>query len=150
LPPALSAKDIPGERPQILNVRRIRTINLHPVESDEDSAPESISDTKDWLNWNVDLEIPNDSNDNCAVDIEFEREHSNGIEDPECPEERDGSAVPNVPGSIRPTQMSNRQAEKLLVTVNIMETRRNKGVKNQLDRMHQCFTSLFMYFVREC
>jgi hypothetical protein len=49
LPPALSAKDNPGERPQILNVRRIRTINLHPVESDEDSTPEGILDTDNWL-----------------------------------------------------------------------------------------------------
>jgi len=61
LPPALSAKDLPGGRTQILNVRRIRRINCHPVESDEDSAPESISDTADWLNWNGDLDNPNDS-----------------------------------------------------------------------------------------
>jgi len=54
LPPPLSAKDLPGERTQVLNVRRIRRINRHPVESDEDSASESISDTEDWLNWNGD------------------------------------------------------------------------------------------------
>jgi len=52
LPPALSAKNLPGGQTQILNVRRIRRINGHPVECDEDSAPESISDTEDWLNWN--------------------------------------------------------------------------------------------------
>jgi len=45
LPPAVSAKGLPGGRTQILNVRRIRRINRHPVESDEDSTPESISDT---------------------------------------------------------------------------------------------------------
>jgi hypothetical protein len=39
LPPALSAKDLPGGRTQILNVRRMRIINRHPVESNEDSAP---------------------------------------------------------------------------------------------------------------
>jgi hypothetical protein len=39
LPPALSAKDLPGGKSQILNIRRIRKINRHPVESDEDSAP---------------------------------------------------------------------------------------------------------------
>jgi hypothetical protein len=49
LPPALPAKDLPGGRTQILNVRRIRRINLHPVESDEHSAPETISDTDDSL-----------------------------------------------------------------------------------------------------
>jgi len=50
LPPALSAKDLPGGRTQILNVRGIRSIIRHPVESDEDSAPESILDTDDWPN----------------------------------------------------------------------------------------------------
>jgi hypothetical protein len=37
LPPALSAKNLPGGSTQILNVRRIWRINRHPVESDEDS-----------------------------------------------------------------------------------------------------------------
>jgi hypothetical protein len=50
LPQALSAGDLPGGRTQILNVRRIRRINCHPVESDEDSTPDSISDNEDWLN----------------------------------------------------------------------------------------------------
>jgi len=45
LPPALSAKDLPGGRTQILNVRRIHRINHHPVESDDNSPPEIISDT---------------------------------------------------------------------------------------------------------
>jgi len=61
LPPALSAKDLPGGPTQILNVCRIQRINCHPVKSDGDSAPESISDTDDWLNWNGDLDNPNDS-----------------------------------------------------------------------------------------
>jgi hypothetical protein len=58
LPPALSAKDFPGERLQILNVRRIQRINHQPVKTDEDSSPESILDTDDWLNWNGDLDNP--------------------------------------------------------------------------------------------
>jgi len=86
LPPALSAKDLPGGRTQIINVRRIRRINRHPVESDVDSAPESISDTEDWLNWNRDLDNPNDSEDDCAAADESDIQHNNGIEDPECPE----------------------------------------------------------------
>jgi len=45
LPPALSAKDLAGGRTQILNVRRIRRLYSHPVKTDEDSTPESISDT---------------------------------------------------------------------------------------------------------
>jgi hypothetical protein len=54
VPPAWSAKDLPGGRTQVLNVRRIKRIDRHPAESDEDSSPDSISDIKNWLNWNGD------------------------------------------------------------------------------------------------
>jgi hypothetical protein len=47
LPPPLSAKDLPGGRTQVLNVRPIRRINRHTVKNDEDRAPESLSDTED-------------------------------------------------------------------------------------------------------
>jgi hypothetical protein len=131
LPPPSSAKDLPGGRTQIVNVRRIRRINRHPVESDEASAPESISHTEDWLNWNGDLDNPNDSEDDCTADVESDMEQDNPIEDPESPEQRDVRAAPNVPGLIRPTRKSKRHAEKVLVTVNAIETRRNKGVKKK-------------------
>jgi hypothetical protein len=129
LPTALSAKDLPGEQTQIVNVRRIRRINPHPVESDEDSARESISDTEDWLNWNGDWDNPNDSEEDCAADDDSDIEHNNCIKDPECPEQQDVRAAPNVPGLVRPTRKSKRQAEKVLITVNAAETRRNKGGK---------------------
>jgi len=141
LPPALSPKDLPGGRTQILNVRQIRRINRHPVESKDDSAPDSISDTDDWLNWNGKLDNPNDSKDDCAADNESDIGPNNGIEDPECPEQQDVSAAPNVPGLVRPTRKSKRQAERVLVTVNAVETRRNKGGKKKYDRMRQWFTS---------
>jgi len=131
LPPALSAKDLPGGWTQILNVRRIRRINRHPIESDQDCAPESISDTKDWLHWNGNLDNPNDSEEGCAADDESNIEHNNGIENPECPEQQDVSRAPNVPRLVRPTWKSKRQAEKGLVTVNAGETRRNNGGKNK-------------------
>ena len=54
LPPPLSAKDLPGVLAQIFNVRQIRKINSHPFARDEGSAPERISHTDDWLNWNGD------------------------------------------------------------------------------------------------
>jgi len=127
----LSANDLPGGRTQIFNVRRIRTINHDPVESDDDSAPERISDTDAWLNWNGDLDNPNDSEDDCAADNESDIGPNNGTEDPECPEQQDLSAAPNVPGLVRPTRKSKRQAEKVLVTVNAVETRRNKGGKKK-------------------
>jgi hypothetical protein len=63
LPPALSAKYLSRGQTRILNVHRIRRINHHPVESDEDSTPASISATESSLNWNKDLDNPNDSED---------------------------------------------------------------------------------------
>jgi hypothetical protein len=87
LPQPLSAKDLPGGRTQILNVRRIRRINCHPVETDEDSAPENIPDTKDWLNWNGDLDNANDSEDDCTADVESDMEQDNSIENPESKEQ---------------------------------------------------------------
>jgi len=131
LPPAFSAKDLPGGRTQILNVRQIRRINRHPVESDDAIAPESISDPDDWLNWNGDLDNPNDNKDDCAADDESDIGPNNGIEDPECREQQDVNAAPNMPGLVRPTRKSMRQAEKVLVTVNAVETRRNKGRKKK-------------------
>jgi len=41
------------------------------------------------------------------------------------------SAAPNVPGLVRPTRKSKRPAEKVLVTVNAVETQRNKGGKKK-------------------
>ena len=131
LPPPLSAKDLPGGWTQILNVRRIQRINHHPVDSDEDSAPENISDTEDWLNMNGDLDNPNDSEDDSTADVESDMDQENGIEDFDCPEQQDVSVTPNVPGLIWPTQKSKRHAEKLLVMVNAIETRRNKGVQKK-------------------
>jgi hypothetical protein len=110
---------------------------------------ESISDTIDWIHWNGDLDIPNDSQDNCGADVESDMEPDNSIADPECPEQRDVSAKPNVPRLIRHTLKSKRKAGKVLVMVNAVETRRNKGVKKKSDRMHQYFTHFLMYLDRE-
>jgi len=68
---------------------------------------------------------------------------------PECPEQQDVSAAPNVPREIQPTRKSKRQAEKVLVTVSAIETERHKGVKKMQDRMRQCFTCCFMYLDRD-
>jgi hypothetical protein len=130
-PPALSAKDLPEGQTQILNVCRIQRINRHPVESDDDSSPKSISDTHDWLHWIGDLDNVNGSEDDCAADNESNIGPNNGIEDPECPEQQGVSAAPNVPELVRPTRKSKRQAEKVLVTVNAVETHRNNGGKTK-------------------
>jgi hypothetical protein len=78
------------------------------------------------------LDSPNDSEeDDCAAADESDIEHNNGIEDPECPEQQDVNAAPNVPGLVWPTRKSMRQAEKVLVTVNAVEMQRNEGRKKK-------------------
>jgi len=149
LPPAWSAKDLSIERTQILNIQQIQKINCHPLQSDDDSAPESILDTEDWLNWNGNMDIPNDTEDDCAADVESDIELASCIKNPECPLQRDVSTAPNVPGLIRPTRKSKRVAQKVLAMVNAIETRRKKAVKEKLDRMDQCFTSFFLYLDTE-
>jgi len=144
LPPALSAKDLPGGRTDIFNVHLIRRINRHPVKSDADRAPESISVTGNWLHWNADLDNPNDNEDDWAAEGESDIELSNAVEDPECPEQQDVSATPIVPRLVRPTWKQKTQAKKVFVIVNAIETRRNKGVQKKLDGMRQWFTSFFM------
>jgi hypothetical protein len=90
-----------------------------------------ISDTDDWLNWNGDMDNPNDSEEDCAADDDCDIEYNNCIEEPECPEQQDVCASPTAPGLVRPTRKSKRQAEKVLLTVNAVETRRNKGGKKK-------------------
>jgi len=150
LPPALSAKQLAGGRIQVLNVRRIRRINRHPAESDDDSAPESVSNTENWLNWNSDLDNPNESKDDCDADNESDVERENCFEDPECPEQRDVCAAPNIPGLLRPIGMTKKRTEKGLVTVNATETRRIRGNRKKYGRMGQfVFSRFFMLLDRE-
>ena len=87
------------------------------------------------------MDNPRDSEDDLAANDESEIDQNNGIEDAECPEQQDVSAAPDVPGLVRPTRKSKRPAEKALVTVNAIETRRNKGVKKKQHRMCQWFNS---------
>jgi len=129
VPPGSSAKDLPGGRTEVLNVRRIKRIDRHPSESDDDRSPENISDPENWLTWNGDLDNPNDSEDDWEADNESDTELDNGSEVLQTMEMRNVSAAQNVPGLIRPIRQSKKKVEKALLTVNIMETRRNKGTK---------------------
>jgi len=140
LPPALSAKDLPGGRTELLNVRQIGRIDCYPVESDKDSAPESISYSENWLSWNGDFDNPNVSEDDWEADNESDIELDNEIKALESPEHRVVSATPNVPGLIQPTRMSLKQAQKALMTVTAMETRRNKGNKKSKSEWINMFT----------
>jgi len=108
LPSALSAKDLPGRETQILNVRWIRIINRHPVKSREVSAPQRVSTTDDWLNWNGNLDDPNDREDYWVVDVQYDSEQDTSIEDPQCSEQQNVSSAPHVHGFIPPTWRSKR------------------------------------------
>jgi hypothetical protein len=81
------------------------------VESDKDSAPASISNTKNYLHLNSDLDNPNVSNVDWEVNDESDLHQENHIEDQETPAQRDVSAEPNVPNLIRPSWMSMKQVE---------------------------------------
>jgi hypothetical protein len=45
-PPSLSAKDHPGGRTEVLNVRQTKRIDRHPAESDKETSPGCVSDTE--------------------------------------------------------------------------------------------------------
>jgi len=83
--PALFPMDLPGGQTHILDVHQIRRFDRHPVKCDDDSAPQSNPDTKNWVNWYVYLDNPNDSEDDCAADIKSDIDWDNGIDDPERP-----------------------------------------------------------------
>jgi hypothetical protein len=86
LPPTLTENDLPERQTQVLNVHPRNRINHYPAKSDEASAPESIFDTKNWLNWNGDLDNLTESKDNWEADDESDIELANGIEDVACSE----------------------------------------------------------------
>jgi len=90
------------------------------------------------------LDNPNDSEDNWEADNESDMELDNGSEDSETPEQRNVSAAPNVPRLIWSIRRSKKKAEKTLMTVNIMETRRNNGIKKKSARMRQCIFTKFI------
>jgi len=87
------------------------------------------------------VDNPNDSKHDRAADDESDIEQYNGIEDLHCPDRQDVSAMPDLPGLVRPTRKSKRHAEKLFVMVNVVETRRNKEAMKKYDRICQWFTS---------
>jgi hypothetical protein len=77
------------------------------------------------------LDNPTDSEEVCAVDDDSDIEYNHCIEDPECPEQQDVSTAPNVSRLVQPTRKSKKQAEKILLLVNAVETWTNKGGKKK-------------------
>jgi len=77
------------------------------------------------------LDNPNDSTDDWEADNETDMELDNGSEESKTPELQNVSAAQNDTGLIRPIRQSKKKIEKALQTVNMMETRRTKGIKNK-------------------
>jgi hypothetical protein len=85
-----------------LNVRQLKQIDRHSGASDDNSSPESITDTENWLNWNWDLDDPNEGEDDWEADNLSDMELVNCSEDSETPEQRNVSAAPDFPRFVRP------------------------------------------------
>jgi hypothetical protein len=105
LPLAISTENLPWGQIQVIKVCKIQRIDCHPAESDEDGAPESISDIENWLYWASDF----NNAMVCKDDWEADKHHlklDNGIDACECPHQQNVSATPNVPRMIQRTQMS--------------------------------------------
>jgi len=82
VPPASFSTDLPAGRTQLSTIRWINKINCHLSARNEDSAPESISGNGNLLDCNVDLDSPNDCEDNWEADYESDIELDSGTEYP--------------------------------------------------------------------
>jgi len=129
VPQCLSAKTLPRGQTQVLDVCQIRQIDGHLAESGEDSAPDSISDSENWLDWNGDVDNSNNSKDNWDADTESEIQQENDFEETETLEKQNVSAAPNVPRLIWPTRRSKKNIHQVLKTVNTIEWRSTEGIE---------------------
>jgi hypothetical protein len=79
------------------------------------------------LNWNGDLDYPNESEDEWVENDDSDVEVDDDIKAGESPWYRVVSAVRTVPDLIRRTLRSMKHNDEKLMTVSTMETRRKKG-----------------------
>jgi len=83
--------------------------------------------------------------DHPEADDEYDVQPQYAIENLATSGQWDVCATHNVPGLIQPTWMSKIMGQMVLMTVNAMETMRNKGYKKMQDRMCQyVFTRFYM------
>ena len=143
LPPAVSANDICGGWTELVKVCRSKIIVHRPAESEEDSAPYSISDTENCHYYNGGFDDPNACEGDWEEDNESDIKQDNGIEAQETPEHWLVSAALNVSRLILLTWRSIKQAETGLLTVTAIETRTNTGNKKIKDRMGQYVSTWF-------
>jgi hypothetical protein len=104
----------------------MRSIDRNPSELDKTSALEIISDPEHWLSWNGDMDNPKVSHEDYDADDESITGPEIGIKTSQGPEHCIVCAVLNVLELIGPRWRIMKQAEKRLVTVSVLETRRTK------------------------
>jgi hypothetical protein len=143
-PPALSVSDFPPGQTRILNVCQIKPMEHYPAISDEESSPESISDTRNWLNWNEAFDNSNNSEADWETGNEADLDLANGSEKSETPQQRNLSAAPTVRGLVWPIQLLKKRVENALMTVNIVQARRTVVIKKQWDRLCQFSITKFI------
>jgi hypothetical protein len=102
LPLAMSAKDHAGGRTEGLNVPRIKAIDCHPSNSDEDSEIDSFSDTQNWHKSKGDLDNPDEGEDDHEADDESDTAPGDGINAFESPNHRVVVVTPNILSLIWP------------------------------------------------
>jgi len=111
VPPALSAKDLPGAQTWDLHVHQIEIIDHHWAEHDEDCRLGSISDSKNCPNWNDDYDNSNASKDHWEAHYKSNLELDNVIKAPEILEYTDVSVASNFAAFTWPTRRSMKLAE---------------------------------------
>jgi len=97
------------------------------VESDQDSAPESIPDTETRLGWNGTFKNPNDSEDYCMADDTSNIELASGIENREVREQQNVSAATTDLEFIWPPWRSTKTAHQMMMTVNTIIRKWTQG-----------------------
>jgi hypothetical protein len=101
-------------------------------------------ETEGWLNWNVDIDNRNNSEEDCAPHVESNIEQYNVFNNPECQEQRNVRAKPDVLALIRPRRKLYRQATNVFVKVNAIDTRTITELKKIQNEIHQDFSSFFV------
>jgi hypothetical protein len=108
-----------------------------------DCAPQSIVHTENWLHWIVDLDNPNDNDNNWEADNDFNMQLDNGIKDVKTPKQQHVSAAQKIPELIQPSWRLERMVKQVLTRVTKMEMRPINGKYAKLHKIHQGKFRLF-------
>jgi hypothetical protein len=120
LPPDISAKDLSAIWTQVLNAHLTKIIHCHPAQSDENSVPETCSETKNLHNSSCDFDHRNELNDVQGAEHEIDIGLHSGSRYPERSERLYDSVTPNDTRVILTIWRSTKMAELRLIIVSAM------------------------------